>query len=538
MQTPYTLNLADIPLNRYGRITRLGVLDYFRASGCTEVYDWYRNKLPAFTTYCGSSLGNDPLYAEQAEEYSYKVEKVDGIIVNGGGAFGNMLNVTKHCSRVLSFTPYLFAMNTGSGAAEGLNPHAAINAIVRDFYERKVLLDLFGDVAVVLAGGYGSLDEGFEANIFAPKHGKHVYYVSPNGYWDQTKKFFASLQNKGLFPQAYARALTFVPTAHEAVALGAAFAHEQKQNTQTKPITVKPESSLCQYLLPENNEKLQQTILDFIKNWYKTEDAPRIGLVASGNIGMKDCAFNLEDAGKRAEICANAAVIGKDMAKQGGVLVIAGSNAGLRQIVAQECVKNGGQVIWVRKGDTKDIPLRIDTKSAQIMSLTVPRHYDLDRMMGMLSNGYVGISGGIHTADRILGIVTRNQTGHGTFEATKPWTQDNTAPRPVFYLYDPKLGNGEGLWQPLREQFMHCVEQGFIKDRDVALLDFRNDVRGMVASAIESSKRHPDLLKAPCYPTDNMTVFQKRIADMVGIANGPEIAGAPNRGSQAPAPIM
>lgn len=111
--------------------------------------------------YCGSSAGNHPVYADKAKELAGIFLEKKIALVYGAGNIGIM--------GILADT-----MLSGGGQVIGVIPELLVEKevvhdnltelhIVRSMHERKALLSKISDAFMVLPGGFGTMDEMFEA---------------------------------------------------------------------------------------------------------------------------------------------------------------------------------------------------------------------------------------------------------------------------------------------------------------------------------------------------------------------------------------
>lgn len=474
------LYLDDLPTDKNGKFTRQELL---KAVGFEK---WFNRKLPFVSVYCGSSPGRDPAYVEAAIKLGKLVNEQGWVLVNGGGTSGLMVASNKECERTLSFTTRLFSVPSDDPEKkEGLNPNA-LNVVLPDFFERKVCMDLLSDICFVMPGGFGTLDEALEAIIFAGKANRKVVFVNVLGIWNPLQDQFKKWAAKGLMPKHYTERCAFVDTPEQAVSFAREHIATLTLGQMSHSEEQKPAKSLRAFL-SENGGELQERISDILHDFGAfAPEVPRIGVIASGNIGPDQGRFNFETASQRDEICRQTDRIGRDLAKRANALaIIPGSKEGLREIVADAITARGGRVLWIEKSST-DKPLDIKQKNDQELRLIVARHYEVDRLTTLLSTGIMAVCGGPHTADRVFGYLTRNQTGHGCYsDLVKNY--DPRAPRPVIHCYSPALGNGEGFWTPLQKQLAHCVQEGFASPGNMNLIVFSETARGLVAEAIEKS---------------------------------------------------
>jgi hypothetical protein len=134
--------------------------------------------------FCGSSLGFNPVYKEAATELgTYFVKHKIGLVY-GGGKIGMM--------GVLSDT--ILDLN---GEVIGVIPkllekeevvHAGVEEMIicKKMSERKVIMSKLVDGYITLPGGFGTLDELFEALTLGQLHieQKPIGLLNVNGFFD------------------------------------------------------------------------------------------------------------------------------------------------------------------------------------------------------------------------------------------------------------------------------------------------------------------------------------------------------------------
>ncbi|HYM01287.1 MAG TPA: TIGR00730 family Rossman fold protein [Blastocatellia bacterium] len=141
-------------------------------------------KLRRICVFCGSSNGNDPVYAEAALKVGRLLARSGIAVVYGGGDIGLMGVVAD-------------AALDARGEVIGVIPHALVDRelahhrltklhVVESMHERKALMADLSDAFILLPGGYGSLDEFCEAITWLQLgiHRKPCGILNVNGYYD------------------------------------------------------------------------------------------------------------------------------------------------------------------------------------------------------------------------------------------------------------------------------------------------------------------------------------------------------------------
>jgi uncharacterized protein (TIGR00730 family) len=142
--------------------------------------------LRSVAVFCGSSLGARPAYAEAARETGRRLAERGLRIVYGGGRVGLMGLVAD-------------AALAAGGEVHGVIPeklwnlevaHTGLTAldVVPDMHQRKLRMAELADAFIALPGGYGTLDEVFEAATWTQLE----YHTKPVGLLD-VEDFFADL---------------------------------------------------------------------------------------------------------------------------------------------------------------------------------------------------------------------------------------------------------------------------------------------------------------------------------------------------------
>lgn len=153
--------------------------------------------------FCGSSVGGRPAYAEAAHAFGALLAERGIGVVTGGGSVGLMGVVAD-------------ATLAAGGEALGVIPrrlvdrelgHHGLSAlyVVESMHERKALMHELSDAFVALPGGYGTLDELFEALTWRQLgiHGKPVGVLDSEGYFEPLLALLDSLVEGGFVHDAH-----------------------------------------------------------------------------------------------------------------------------------------------------------------------------------------------------------------------------------------------------------------------------------------------------------------------------------------------
>lgn len=138
---------------------------------------------------------------------------------------------------------------------------------------------------------------------------------------------------------------------------------------------------------------------------------------------------------------ADAAAIGRAIARAGAGLVYGGGRVGLMGILADAALEEGAPVFGV-------IPAGLAKKEVAHGGLTqleiVATMHERKARMAEMASGFLALAGGFGTLDEFFEIVTWRQLGH------------HASP---IVLY-----NGSGYFDPLLAALRHVADEGFARD--------------------------------------------------------------------------
>lgn len=139
--------------------------------------------LTSLCLFCGSSVGDDPLYAEAADALGREMAAADVQLVYGGGHVGLMGTTAEAVmgggGRVVGFIPeHLTRLEAAYQGATELH-------VVENMHVRKHAMFQRSDAFVVFPGGFGTMDETFEILTWRQLgiHNKPVILADIGGYW-------------------------------------------------------------------------------------------------------------------------------------------------------------------------------------------------------------------------------------------------------------------------------------------------------------------------------------------------------------------
>ena len=143
-----------------------------------------RNTLKKIVVFCGSSLGFSPIYKEAAVTLgNYFVENKIGLVYGGGkiGMMGMLADtILAQNGEVIGVIPKLLEKEEVV--------HAGVEEMIvcKKMSERKVIMSKLVDGYITLPGGFGTLDELFEALTLGQLQieQKPISLLNVNGFFD------------------------------------------------------------------------------------------------------------------------------------------------------------------------------------------------------------------------------------------------------------------------------------------------------------------------------------------------------------------
>jgi uncharacterized protein (TIGR00730 family) len=161
-----------------------------------------KQQLKNILVYCGASTGSKPVYKETAKAFGYLLAEKNIGLVYGGGSIGLMGiiadAVLEKGGHVTGVIPHF--LNTAEVGHNGVSELI----LVENMHERKALMLKRCDAVVALPGGFGTLDELFEALTWSQLelHRKPIGLLNVEGYYDQLLALSVSMQTEGFLQPA------------------------------------------------------------------------------------------------------------------------------------------------------------------------------------------------------------------------------------------------------------------------------------------------------------------------------------------------
>ena len=147
--------------------------------------------------FCGSYIGNHPVYAEAARALGEGMARRNWTLVYGGAKAGLMGIVAdaviSNGGSAIGVIPY--ALGDKELAHQGLTELRFVDTM----HERKAMMENLSDAFIVLPGGFGTMDEFFEIVTWAQLgiHQKAIGLLSIQDYYRPLVQFIDHVVAEG-----------------------------------------------------------------------------------------------------------------------------------------------------------------------------------------------------------------------------------------------------------------------------------------------------------------------------------------------------
>jgi uncharacterized protein (TIGR00730 family) len=169
-------------------------------------------KIESVVVFCGSKAGLNPLFAHHAAELGKLIAVLDLKLVYGGGKVGLMGTIADavlaNGGRVMGVIPKV--LTEWEHQHEGLTELA----IVPDMHTRKKMMYDMCDAAIVMPGGFGTLDEFFEMLTWNQLkiHDKKIYVLNSNNFYNHLILHLKQLEKEGFLYENLEERIIFCDT--------------------------------------------------------------------------------------------------------------------------------------------------------------------------------------------------------------------------------------------------------------------------------------------------------------------------------------
>jgi len=174
--------------------------------------------IQSLAVFCGSKNGSNSLYTEHAAQLGKLMAENNVRLIYGGGSAGIMGTIADS------------VMENG-GSVTGIIPkvllewevqHQNITELIvsDDMHIRKKTLYNLCDAALVLPGGFGTLDELFEIVTWNQLsiHDIQVFILNTDGFYDHLILHLQKMREEGFLYEKAGQSIIFVNTPAEIVA--------------------------------------------------------------------------------------------------------------------------------------------------------------------------------------------------------------------------------------------------------------------------------------------------------------------------------
>ena len=139
--------------------------------------------IQAIAVFCGSKAGNNPLFEEHTRALGHLLAQQNITVIYGGGNKGLMAAVANAAlqknGRVIGIIPKILT--------EWEHQHDGLTelTVVENMHTRKQMLYDKCDAAIILPGGYGTMDEVFEMLTWNQLniHNKKIFFLNSGGFY-------------------------------------------------------------------------------------------------------------------------------------------------------------------------------------------------------------------------------------------------------------------------------------------------------------------------------------------------------------------
>lgn len=154
-------------------------------------------QIKSIAVFCGSKAGNNPLFEQHTRQLGHLLAEKNITLIYGGGNKGLMAAVANAVlekkGKVIGIIPKVL---TGwEHQHDGLTELH----IVETMHIRKQMLYEKCDAAIILPGGYGTLDEVFEMLTWNQLsiHDKKIFFLNTAGFYDPLILHIKQMQQEG-----------------------------------------------------------------------------------------------------------------------------------------------------------------------------------------------------------------------------------------------------------------------------------------------------------------------------------------------------
>lgn len=166
----------------------------------------------SLAVFCGSHDGKNPVYTEHAKQLGRIMAANNISLIYGGGSVGIMGTIADTMmaagGKVIGIIPKVLV--------EWERQHRNITELIitDDMHIRKRTLYSMCDAAMVLPGGFGTLDELFEMLTWNQLsiHDKEIFILNSEGFYDHLLSHIKKMQDEQFLYEIARQRITVITT--------------------------------------------------------------------------------------------------------------------------------------------------------------------------------------------------------------------------------------------------------------------------------------------------------------------------------------
>lgn len=164
----------------------------------------------SLAVFCGSKNGKTPLYTDHAVQLGKILTDYNVTLIYGGGSIGIMGaiadTVLNHGGKAIGVIPQVLV--------DWEQQHNSLSEllVVDNMHTRKKTMYELCDAAIILPGGFGTLDELFEMVTWNQLsiHDKQIYILNSGGYYKHLIAHIQQMQQENFLYEAAQQRLTVI----------------------------------------------------------------------------------------------------------------------------------------------------------------------------------------------------------------------------------------------------------------------------------------------------------------------------------------
>ena len=166
--------------------------------------------IQSLAVFCGSKNGNNPIYLQHAMEVGSLLAQHKITLIYGGGNVGIMGTladaVMNNGGKVVGIIPKVLL--------EWEREHGNITELIvsDDMHARKKSLYEMCDAALILPGGFGTMDELFEILTWNQLsiHDKKIFILNTAGFYDHLNEHIRKLEQENFLMESVKERITLL----------------------------------------------------------------------------------------------------------------------------------------------------------------------------------------------------------------------------------------------------------------------------------------------------------------------------------------